>query len=447
MLPQIGVQLTTRCNMHCAHCYADLKGDDIPVALIEKIAAHAKALGASRLDFTGGEPTLHPHFGDILNILARKDLNFALVSNGWNFADSYKALERHFRRMERIDFSLDGATERVHDGVRALGSYRRLLQAVSICRAKGVRFGLRTTLTRRNIHDLEDIAFLAAKLGADELALMPLMPTPRTAELGLLLHPTHLRRIENEACRLQKILTMKIVLTTGYLQRTASPACPALNKSFLFVTARGDLSFCCHLADYVGGKNDTDIVIENLSQASLAEACQRMFAAIDYFNEAKARHFAHGAVTQLDHYPCWYCLKHFQKVGWLLDFLDNPWAVDLLASRRGGIADSDGMTKRLTAGGHGRTNRNPPRFRQHPDVIETPLDRTEAALIHLGKKLPFHLNHTGLRVWRLLKQGRTIEEVVDALDREFDIDPNDVRKDVAAFVEELLTHGLVVADT
>ncbi len=445
MPPNIGVQLTTRCNLNCTHCSVQSAANDIPVGIIRDIVSYAQSINCRCLELTGGEPTLHPRFPEILAALCRHGLKFTLVTNGWNFAEVYSTISRHRANVNRVAFSLDGATEQRHDMARGRGAYRKVLQAVSICRSLGIRFGLRTTVTPGNIRQLEQIVLLGAKLGADELAVMPLMPTPRMAELDLLLHPRDLTRIMAEAGRLQKIFTIKITLTAGYPERTSRPPCPALNGSYLFVTARGKVSFCCHLANYVGGNNDADIVAD-LSQLSLPEAHRRMLAAVDEFNRAKSLRLANGSFTSLDHCPCWYCLKCFRKVEWLADFSDSPWSMDLQASR-GVNASRTRERNRASLAGDEDRGKSPAtkRFRQHPDVIETALDGEGAALMHTGTKLPFHLNATALRIWRLLKPGCTREELAQALYDEFDIDREKVREDLSAFLDELSASDLIVA--
>jgi len=318
--------------MDCTHCYVDGSGDGIAIELLERIAAYAKGVNSSALYLTGGEPTLPPRFSDILNILAGKDLAFGLVSNGWNFADMYPALEAHRSCLERIDFSVDGATEHVHDAACTRGSYRRLLQATSVCRARAIPFGLRTTLTQRNIRQMEEITLLAAKLGAEEIAFIPLLPTPRAASENLLLLPEDLSKILAGVRRLRAIFKIKVTLTVGCPDADQLVPCPTLALASLFITARGNVSFCCHLTDFAGANNETD-VIANLNELPLDEARRRMASTVAEFKEEKARRIKEGALGPLDHGPCWYCLKHFRKVDWMAEYPDSAWAKDLVATQ------------------------------------------------------------------------------------------------------------------
>lgn len=59
------LELTSRCNLRCIHCYAEsgptLGSDDVLATKdYESLIDEAASLGCRRLQFIGGEPTLHP---------------------------------------------------------------------------------------------------------------------------------------------------------------------------------------------------------------------------------------------------------------------------------------------------------------------------------------------------------------------------------------------------
>ncbi len=331
----ISVQLTTRCNFRCTHCFLDGSGDDLPLDTLERIIPFAKAHNCSHFDFTGGEPTIHPRFPEIVQTLAENGLAFTMITNGWDFADWYQNVKPSPDVIKRVFFSLDGATEDAHDLTRTEGSYRRVLQAVSICRYKNIPFGIRTTVTKRNIRRLEEITLLAAKLGAEELVLIPLQPTPRTADLEMLLSPGDLREVIEHISRLKKIFRMKITPSVGYYDPKPLALCPPMTTKQLFVTAKSEVGFCCHLNSYKGGTEDTDI-IGSLNDMTLHEAHQRMIDAVAAFKKDKLRRLDEGNFGALDYFPCWYCLKYFKKVDWLAEFPESPWAGELRAAEPGG---------------------------------------------------------------------------------------------------------------
>ncbi len=325
----LAVQLTTRCNFDCEHCFVDHTDTDVSLDVLHEIIQFAKLHNLSSLAFTGGEPTLHPQYAQIMDLLSKHQLNLALVTNGWNFADLLPTIRPYLGNLKHISLSLESATEELHDRIRRQGSYRRVLQAISICRHKKIPFALNMTVNKRNMDQLEEMTLLATKMGAEYLAILPLMPTPRTASSGMILDPEDMQSIKEASSRLRKIFNMKIVLTAGFFDGDPLSLCPALTMRELFITAKGDASFCCHLANYRGGTGATDI-LGNLAHISPQEAHQRMVDEVARLMKDKIRRYAAGAFSELDYYPCWYCLKYFSKVDWMRGLEDNPWSRDLL---------------------------------------------------------------------------------------------------------------------
>ena len=55
------------------------------------------------------------------------------------------------------------------------------------------------------------------------------------------------------------------------------------------------------------------------------------------------------------------------------------------------------------------------------------------------------VNETGAFLWRMLENGAEKQELIDALLREYETDPQTAEKDVDAFLKELQDKGLVEA--
>lgn len=58
----------------------------------------------------------------------------------------------------------------------------------------------------------------------------------------------------------------------------------------------------------------------------------------------------------------------------------------------------------------------------------------------------FGLNPTAARVWELLEQPRTMEELCDSLAEEYEIQPDACRLEVTALLEDLQKEGLVTVE-
>jgi len=82
------------------------------------------------------------------------------------------------------------------------------------------------------------------------------------------------------------------------------------------------------------------------------------------------------------------------------------------------------------------------------DVVFTDLDNGTAVLLNLETKYYFSLNETGCFLWKILDKpaGASEAELVTELTREFDVDPERAKADIADFVKELVSEGLIKKD-
>lgn len=324
----IGLQLTKRCNLICNHCSVELTKEDMSLEVFLAAVNYAKANQSNYLAFTGGEAILHPQFYEYVKILSENHLKFTLVSNGWAFPDFYARMKDFLHTIKVIYFSLDGAREETHDLNRGRNSYRKVLKAVSLCKARKIPFGLQMVVSKRNIKELEEMTLLAGKLGAKTLNIGPLFPTPDTAEKGINLYPEDLNFILNEIGRLKKVFSMPIEPGVGFFYKDPLVLCHPLSMKTLFINAAGEASFCCVLTDFrSGSKND---LFGNVMEQGFPEIHKKMIEQIAKYQQTKIQLFSEGGFGELDYINCWYCLKYFEKVEWLRQYPNNPWGNDLL---------------------------------------------------------------------------------------------------------------------
>jgi hypothetical protein len=93
--------------------------------------------------------------------------------------------------------------------------------------------------------------------------------------------------------------------------------------------------------------------------------------------------------------------------------------------------------------GGGRSG--PSRVKQSPNVVSSRLGDA-GVLVHLQTNRIFEVNATGLRIWELIGEGRTLAEIEEALRSEFEVEPERLRQEFLALVSELAREGLVNDD-
>jgi PqqD family protein of HPr-rel-A system len=80
------------------------------------------------------------------------------------------------------------------------------------------------------------------------------------------------------------------------------------------------------------------------------------------------------------------------------------------------------------------------------DVIGEILDG-EAVLLHLKTGLYFTLNRSGTRIWQLIEQHYSLDEVQRVLCAEFDVEGDQARADITELVDRLENRGLLTKQT
>jgi hypothetical protein len=78
-----------------------------------------------------------------------------------------------------------------------------------------------------------------------------------------------------------------------------------------------------------------------------------------------------------------------------------------------------------------------------PDVLWRELPG-EVILLGPTHELPLAVVGSTAAVWSLLTTPRTLDELASELARTYELDPDDIRSDVAATVDRLVDEGLLV---
>ena len=83
------------------------------------------------------------------------------------------------------------------------------------------------------------------------------------------------------------------------------------------------------------------------------------------------------------------------------------------------------------------------RLQRTHDVVATEMNG-ETVMMHIDKGTYFALTGSGGQIWAALEEPATLGEVVDFIEREFDVsDVDDLEAMIGEFVEKLLDQELV----
>lgn len=324
---RLTVELTNICNLHCDYCLRDDEAlyhspaEFLSLQLLRRILSEAAETALiTEVNFTGGEPTLHPQFGEIIGLCGAKGLKASFVTNGWNFEKLWPDLYSRRDSLVHVAFSLDGITSEAHDRWRGKGSFVRLIRAFARCHHQGLPFIVKVGIRRDTFEHLEAISLFAARLGAAGLAFAHLMPTSENRDAHLALNLEERRRAEEEIALLARIFRMKLGIDVGYYNVDLGVPCSPLAGTSYNVDYKGRLTLCCNLSGFRDGADESDVVAD-LTSESFADALQK-------FNDLKNAQLERrrlvlselqqrGTIPDLDAgSPCLLCLNSFHKLPW-----------------------------------------------------------------------------------------------------------------------------------
>src|SRR4051812_8349805 len=190
--PTVMWELTRACDLHCRNCTIGATGfrgaNELSTYEAYKTIDQIAALAPREFILTGGDPLERDDVGQVVNYSRRRGLDPAFVASPTSQLTA-AAIERLVRNgLTRIVFSIDGATDEMHEGVRgAWGTFAATLRAIRIAEAAGLSIEINTLITRRNADDLRAIVDLIRPMRITRWNLYFLVPLIASSRAEMLL--------------------------------------------------------------------------------------------------------------------------------------------------------------------------------------------------------------------------------------------------------------------
>ena len=180
-------EVTQACDLACVHCRASAQSERHPSELTTqqgfRLLDEIRRFGEPLMVFTGGDPLKRPDLYE----LVRHSVSIGLRTNVTPSAtplltaeaiDGFKAAG-----VTRMAISLDGPDAATHDDFRGIpGTFDRAMFALNHARDIGLDTQLQTTVTRRNMARLPEVAEIAKQVRTKMWSLFFLIVTGRAAE-------------------------------------------------------------------------------------------------------------------------------------------------------------------------------------------------------------------------------------------------------------------------
>lgn len=174
-LVSVNFHLFQPCNLRCRFCFAtfrEVKGRlSTPDAM--RLLHALRAAGTQKINFAGGEPTLHPDIGPIVAMARQLGFTVSLITNG---ARLEHLLDTQASDLDWVGLSVDSADEGVQAelGRGRGGHVARSLELAARVRACGLRSKLNTVVTALNWQ--EDMRLFAQLMRPDRWKVFQVLP-------------------------------------------------------------------------------------------------------------------------------------------------------------------------------------------------------------------------------------------------------------------------------
>ncbi|GIV24429.1 MAG: radical SAM protein [Bacteroidia bacterium] len=148
--------LTYRCNAACHFC--DIWEKPSPYASLQTVAQNLRdlrRLGVRIIDFTGGEPLLHRHLPQFLEMAQRLGFLTTVTTNGLLYPKRAKELAG---KVDMLHFSLDAANAPQHNALRGgVPCFEFVMESLKVAQQLGEKPDILFTVTPDNWQEIEAV--------------------------------------------------------------------------------------------------------------------------------------------------------------------------------------------------------------------------------------------------------------------------------------------------
>ncbi|MCL2591900.1 MAG: radical SAM protein [Defluviitaleaceae bacterium] len=279
-IEEIDINITNKCNLFCNHCSfnSSYKDDsELPFEMVRKIIDWAHDNSVQDIHITGGEPTLHKNFDEIIAYAVSHFEDTRLITNGYDI--DICLLERlKSYGLKNIMFSVDGTRE-FHNNIRgADDSFERVLDTVK----KAVDFGFKVRVNAvaqvSNYLSIPKLLKQVDKMKIDVFSVFAYTPTGRNYKnkISSVLNAIewielyNLMKTASEECDCEVVIEKNFIYAEdGYspseeYKRGAGCHSLIINCDYLMILSNGDVYPCVIFTD-------KDCAYGNIYEKSLNE--------------------------------------------------------------------------------------------------------------------------------------------------------------------------------
>lgn len=253
---EIAVELSTSCELGCVHCFRrSARGFTetyMELGKFSRILENAVQSGVEKVTLTGwGEPTMHPDFNRVMELLGSSGLRVVLNTNGRKLLELYDIV---VESVDELVVSMDAATLELYGRIRTGGSLPEVIEGLKkIARLKRLRPLARPTIkiiftiTKLNAREAGSLLKLARELAASEVIYSYYIPLPGGSELDCASDAECVRSFVESVDKAKwEFPELGLRLTTPQRPPGAPGVCPFASSRALYVRVDGIVTPCIY---------------------------------------------------------------------------------------------------------------------------------------------------------------------------------------------------------
>lgn len=180
---QVSYEINNICNLNCLHCCnRSFSNSDkgLPLKKIFTLVDDLKKIGTKNIYLTGGEPTLYPHFKEVIKYIYSQRIELILATNGLDIVRFLPAIKKYISPEVGVFVSLDGL-DKTHDRLRGVnGAFERVVTSIKLLVKNGIKTRISTVVWSENVKELEPLILLVKSLGVYQIHFSTLINVGKT---------------------------------------------------------------------------------------------------------------------------------------------------------------------------------------------------------------------------------------------------------------------------
>jgi radical SAM protein len=180
-------EVTQACDLACVHCRASALPDRNPRELTTeqgyRLLDQIRSFGEPLMVFTGGDPLKRPDLFALIRYAVKIGLRTNVTPSATPLLTGEAIDKFKEAGVSRMAISMDGPDAATHDEFRGIpGTFDRAMFALRHARDIGLDTQFQTTVTRRNMHRLPEVAEIVKEVRSKMWSLFFLIVTGRALE-------------------------------------------------------------------------------------------------------------------------------------------------------------------------------------------------------------------------------------------------------------------------